>query len=240
MLQMNAVSLPPAPLDDAAGQQPLFSWITRDEVFRIETPRMWVRWMTAADAACLQAIGAHKGVAEMTATWPHPLLAGEAGRRIAASRALNAKGNALILGLTLKGHPNCVIGSIGCNALPTEHLGIGYMLDPALAGRGLASEALGGFVRALFTYTKIARIGASSRIINPASRRVLEKNGFVHEHSGVLETKARGPLEVDFLMLTRAIWKANLVRSRRHLRVINQTMPGGRDISAGLGDKIVT
>jgi RimJ/RimL family protein N-acetyltransferase len=215
---MNAFAISPPPYADAAAVEralPLFPWLTRDEVFRIETPRMWLRWARPRDADRLQAIAAQKSVAEMTASWPHPLPAGEAARRIDISRLLNAAGNALILALTRKGEPDRLIGQIGCNAIASEHLGIGYMLDPVLAGQGLATEAVAGFAQALLTYTHIDHIGASSRTINPASRRVLEKSGFVFLRTGSLETSARGALEVDFFGLSRAQWKRNLQVSRQ-------------------------
>jgi RimJ/RimL family protein N-acetyltransferase len=218
---------------------PPFPWVTRDEVFRIETPRLWLRWSRPRDANRLQAIAGQKDVAEMTASWPHPLPAGEAALRIDRSRHLNADGNALILAVTLKGAPDRLIGQIGCNAIAAEQLGIGYMLDPGLAGGGLATEAVGGFVHALLTYTHIDRIGASSRTNNPASRRVLEKSGFEFLRTGSLETTARGILEVDFFELCRKRWKRNLEASRRALEAANGTHAmASRDISQSASDKI--
>ncbi len=237
---MNALTLAPsshAPAHLTPAAEPVFPWVTRDEVFRIETPRLWLRWATHADADRLQSIASRPSVAEMTASWPHPLPEGEAARRIAASRELNAGGRGLILALTLKGAPDRLIGQIGCNAVNVEHLGIGYMLDPALAGRGLATEALGGFVRALFTHTSIDHVAASSRVANPASRRVLEKTGFVFERTGALETSVRGTLDVDFLALSRTAWKRQLQSRRARLYAVKgQGSENGRDDAADTGE----
>ena len=209
-----------------------FPWMTRDEVFRVETPRLWLRWSRPSDAGALQAIAGQESVATMTATWPHPLPPGEAARRIETARARNASGEALILALTLKSAPDQLVGQIGCNALATEHLGIGYMLDPALAGRGLATEAVRGFAGALFTYTNLQRIAASARATNPASRRVLEKNGFDHIGAGTLDTQAHGPMEVEHLELTRSSWAKRLELSRHAIRATPTSRPStGRDIS---------
>ena len=196
----------------------LFPWVTRDEVFRIETPRMWLRWPRLADAADLHRIAGQASVAEMTATWPHPLPEGEAASRIASARVLNAEGSALILALTLKGDPGRLIGQIGCNALAAEHLGIGYMIDTAFAGQGLASEAVREFVRVLFTHTPLTHIAASCRLINPASRRVMEKVGFQYIRTGAFETVARGTVEVDFLELSRRDWKQRLSAVRQAMQ----------------------
>jgi RimJ/RimL family protein N-acetyltransferase len=209
-------SAAPAPIADAQAVLPtLFPWVTRDEVFRIETPRLWLRWARPDDAARLHEIASRPEVAGMTATWPHPLPDGEAARRIAIQRLQNAAGSALVLALTLKGAPDRLIGQIGCNALPAEHFGVGYMLDPVHAGRGLVSEALEGFVAAIFIHTRIGQLAASSRTLNPASRRVLEKVGFVFERTGQLATSARGLIDVDFLGLARSDWKRNLDAVRR-------------------------
>jgi RimJ/RimL family protein N-acetyltransferase len=185
---------------------PLFPWMTRDEVFRIETPRLWLRWPRLGDADALHAIAAQASVATMTATWPHPLPDGEAARRIASARDLNASGEALVLAITLKSAPDRLVGQIGCNALPSEYLGVGYMLDPKLSGRGLATEALRGFVDAIFTYSRLKTLTASCRLANGASKRVLERNGFAHSGRGPLDTDVRGKVEVDYFELTRVRW----------------------------------
>ena len=221
--------------DDASH---LFPWVTRDEVFRIETPRLWLRWQRLTDADALQAIAGQRSVAEMTATWPHPLPDGEAATRIASARAINAEGSGLVLALTLKGDPDRLIGQIGCNALAAEHLGLGYMIDPAFEGRGFATEAVREFVRVLFTHTPLKHIAASCRVINPASRRVLEKVGFQYIRTGAFETVARGTVETDFLELSRADWKLRLAAIRRATLEANiPRLPAGRDISVAAGAK---
>ena len=192
---------------------PLFPWMTRDEVFRIETPSMWLRWARLGDTDVLQAIASQASVATMTATWPHPLPVGEAARRISHARDLNANGEALILAITLKTAPNRLIGLIGCNAMPAEHLGVGYMLDPALANQGLATEALGGFVDGIFIYSRMKTLAASCRLGNAASKKVLERNGFAHSGRGAIDTDVRGRVEVDLFDLSRARWIGRAVKS---------------------------
>jgi len=61
--------------------------------------------------------------------------------------------------------------------------------------------------------------------------RVLEKNGFVFQRSGSLDTTARGALEVDFFKLSRERWKRNLQASR----TVNTNEPL---ISNGMSDQI--
>lgn len=193
----------------------VFPWVTRDEVFRVETPRMWLRWPRQSDAAALQAIAGRAEVAMRTSTWAHPLPEGEAGRRIQAARTLNRDGRSLILAITLKGAPDTLIGTIGSGPPVEGAATIGYMLDPARQGRGLATEATQAFVRMLFTHTSVELIATAAQVTNVASRRVLEKNGFELIRTGAFETKVRGVHEMDFLELARADWKEWLDASRR-------------------------
>ncbi len=217
----------------SARSTPLFPWMTRDEVFRIETKRLWLRWPRLSDAEALHAIASQHSVATMTATWPHPLAEGEAARRVGQARDLNASGEALILALTLKSAPDRLVGQIGCNALPSEHLGLGYMLDPSLNGNGYATEAVHAFVTALFTYTHVPRITASARVTNEASRRVLEKTGLARTGSGMLDTPAHGPMQVDFLELSRAAWKRQLEPARHAMLARAASLAASAGASAG-------
>ena len=58
---------------------------------------------------------------------------------------------------------------------------LGYWLARAYWGRGIMTAAAGKFVRMAFARLDIARIDASAYGGNAASRRVLEKTGFVLE-----------------------------------------------------------
>ncbi len=198
-------------------------WITRDEVFRIETPRLWLRWSKSSDAVALQRIAGHAAVATMTSTWPHPLAANEAATRIAAARAMNAAGEALVLSLAPKAEPGkiggAIVGQIGSKVMGPAHFSLGYMVDPEHQGRGLGSEAVCGMLDALFTYGHAQRISASVRIINPGSKRVLEKSGFMVVRRGVLDTPAWGEMEVDFFELTRAKWIVQFAQGRLSVKL---------------------
>ncbi len=181
---------------------------TRDEVFRLETRRLWLRWPKRADAEALHQVAAPANVAGMTATWPHPLPNDEVARRIEGIRANNATGGSLALALTPKSDPDRLIGVLGCDGLATESSGIGYFLLTDLHGNGLMTEAVSGLLDFLFIYAQLPTVVASSRVVNPASARVLVKCGFVPEGRRTMATAARGPesFEVDQWRLTRSQW----------------------------------
>lgn len=197
----------------ATTTEPLFPDVTRDDVFRLETPRLWLRWPRHGDVAALTAFSSLKEVAEMTGTWPHPLPEGEAERRIFKARKANATGSSLILALTPRARPNLQIGTIGVSrsTVPgrVDDVQIGYMLHPDHWGRGLIVEAVQSVLNTVFSYTPTASVSAWTRVINPASRRVLEKCGFRHTGSVLRDLPARGGvLPCDEFTLDRKTWAA--------------------------------
>ena len=55
---------------------------------------------------------------------------------------------------------------------------LGYLLSEDVWGQGIASELVSGFVEWCRKQTSISTIVAGVALDNPASKRVLEKNGF--------------------------------------------------------------
>jgi RimJ/RimL family protein N-acetyltransferase len=204
---------PPSSHLDAGGSEPLFPDLTRDDVFRLETPRLWLRWPRHSDAAALGAFAGLKPVAEMTGSWPHPLPEGEAERRIFEARKANATGTRLILALTPRARPNHQIGTIGIGPGSGPGAGpeieIGYMLHPDHWGQGLMIEAVQAVLNTVFGYTPTPAVTAWTRVVNPASRRLLEKCGFRHNGSALRDLPARGGmLPCDAFVLDRKTWAA--------------------------------
>ena len=50
----------------------MFPEITRDDVFRLETPRLGLRWPACADALAVEAIASRREVADKNARILHP------------------------------------------------------------------------------------------------------------------------------------------------------------------------
>ena len=55
---------------------------------------------------------------------------------------------------------------------------LGYLLSEDAWGKGIASELVGGFVKWCSEQTTISSVAGGVALDNPASRRVLQKNGF--------------------------------------------------------------
>ena len=69
----------------------MFPDLTRDDIFRLETERLWLRWPRASDAAAITAFASLPEVAQMTDAIPHPYPAGEADRFIFISLMLTGR-----------------------------------------------------------------------------------------------------------------------------------------------------
>jgi RimJ/RimL family protein N-acetyltransferase len=185
----------------------MFPDIARDDVFRLETRRLWLRWPRVADAKAIDRYSSRWEVARMTARIPHPYPPGEAERFIFTARESNALGRDLILVITPIRGKREPIGMISLESRLQGRLTLGYALAPEVWGKGFATEAAQAAIETGFTLTGAVELLATAHIENPASRRVLEKCGFVHIGTGLEGAPARGGMvPCDRFRLERAAW----------------------------------
>ena len=186
----------------------MFPDLTRDDVFRLETRRLWLRWPRLSDAQAIIRLAGDRIIADMTAKIPHPYPPDAADRFIFQARQDNADGYALTLAVTPKSKPNTLIGVIGIVREETSGLlQLGYWLGQPHWGQGLMTEAVQTAVCAFFTITPHDVLLASTRIVNPASQRILAKCGFEFEQSGTMLAQRDGELmDVNHFRLTRERW----------------------------------
>ena len=184
----------------------MFPDLTRDDVFRLETRRLWLRWPRRADAQAVWHLAGEKAVADMTAVVPHPYPTEAADAFILASRRENTDGHSLTMAITPRAEPGSLIGTVRIG--PSHgRAELGYWIGTPFWGEGLATEAARAMIDAFFAYTEGTELTASARVINPASRRVLEKCGFGHVGSGLKALEARGGIfPVDEFRLDRRAW----------------------------------
>ena len=187
----------------------MFPELTRDDVFRLETRRLWLRWPRMADANAILRLAGEKAVAEMTASIPHPYPSQAVEPFVFGARKGNALGEHLVLAITPRSKPNELIGMIGAHKQASGVPFIGYWLGTPHWGKGYATEAVQGLIDSLFSLIDLAAIEADTRVINPASRRVLEKSGFRAEGSFLKSLPARGGLfPCEQFRLDRSTWAA--------------------------------
>jgi RimJ/RimL family protein N-acetyltransferase len=185
----------------------MFPELTRDDVYRLETARLWLRWPRISDARAIQTLAGEKAVAGMTSHIPHPYPVGEAERFVLSAREQNAEGLALRLVITQKGAGGEVLGMIGMQPDGAGSAQIGYWLGKPHWGRGVATEAAQAVIDAAFTWTEISAITAGVFLANPSSRRVLEKSGFQNHGLMLCKAPARGgSVHADRYLLSRRNW----------------------------------
>lgn len=177
-----------------------------DESYTIDCPvlateRLVMRAPREGDIEQLVALADNRHVAEMLARMPHPY--GEAEAR--AFLAMTASRRAgIAYALTLAGTETFV----GCAGLNTTDRGLelGYWIGEPYWKRGYATEAAHALVDLAFQRTTIQVLHASTRVINPASRRVIHKCGFQYAGQGMLNSIVAGQVPVERYRLDRKTW----------------------------------
>jgi RimJ/RimL family protein N-acetyltransferase len=184
----------------------MFPDIFRDDVFRLETRRLWLRWPKPTDAAEIALQADDWQVARHTAHLPHPYAPDDADRFIRFARARNASGAGLDLVVELKTGRRDLIGGIGAISA-RGGMEIGYWLGQPYWGQGLASEAIRALTEALFLVTSAGRLNARLLPANARSRAVLARSGFRSAGDTVAEGRHAGR-PAELYALPRAAWAA--------------------------------
>ncbi len=185
----------------------MFSDLLRDDIFRLETSRLWLRWPRMADVPSIVRYSGEKQIADMTASIPHPYSQTDAEKFVFACRAGNAVGAQIALALTRKGRPGEVIGMIGIHETRPGRAFLGYWLGSPFHGQGLMSEAAEALIGLAFQAGDIDVLTATALAENPGSRRVLEKCGFGNAEPARAEHRGAMADVVNF-RLDRESWSA--------------------------------
>ncbi len=169
------------------------------------TENLILRKLQPTDAKPMAQLANNFAVSSMTGRMPHPYSEQDASEFIAISALAETRGCTFAITLAKTAE---LIGV--CSINPTEkNIGpsLGYWLGEPFWGNGYATEAAHAMVDLAFKTTDRDRVNASCRVINPASRRVLEKCGFQRSDSGMLLSLATGTaVPVDYYVLDRNTW----------------------------------
>ncbi len=188
----------------------MFPDLTRDDIFQLETSRLWLRWPRAVDAAKMSQLAGDRDVAEMTARLPHPYSEADAGHFILGARSGNAEGRELVLVLTPKNRPREVLGVISLHKSTPEKLLLGFWLGKAHWGQGLMSEATKAMLDLAFQITPAQLIAAETLTTNVAAQKVLQHFGFALMGQFETNALARGKINCSRFHLTREDWTPNM------------------------------
>jgi RimJ/RimL family protein N-acetyltransferase len=147
----------------------------------LSTPRLLLRAFAEADVAGLVALAGNYEVAKNTLNIPHPYTEADAQHWLHLTRQGFEQQRAYAFALELRATGE-FIGGIGLTLAPRCHRAeAGYWLGQPYWGQGLATEALAALLRFGFEELKLNKIHATHHADNPASGRVMLKNGMVKE-----------------------------------------------------------
>jgi RimJ/RimL family protein N-acetyltransferase len=181
----------------------MFPLLTRDDVFRIETPRLWLRWPQADDAGAMAKWVGRPEVATMTSTFKVGMTVDEIAARLDTVRESNAAGKGIGLVLVPQGADAHAIGMVGVGFKADGSLELGYHLDPAFWAKGLMTEAVAALSAQVFELSSACKIVASVRPDNHGSIKVLVKAGFKSTGGGEHESPLYGRYMVRHFALAR-------------------------------------
>ena len=152
------------------------------DTLTLDTPRLHLRPLLAADAAALYRMHADPQVMRY---WSTPPWAGieQAEAMIDTDREALPAGRHLRLALTLRGGDDVLVGTGSLFSFheASRRAEIGYVLAREVWGRGLMHEALSALVGFAFETLNLNRLEADVDPRNAASAKSLARLGFVQE-----------------------------------------------------------
>ncbi|MFM7390288.1 MAG: GNAT family N-acetyltransferase [Vampirovibrionales bacterium] len=157
----------------------------------IDTPRLCLRLLRPDDAPAMVRIAQKPAVAASVAVIPTPYTLDDALAwiQLAQSEALQQRSR--VFGVVLASDSQCFIGNAGIHRASPTHpqAEVGYWLDEAYWGQGLATELLHALCNTAFTEMGISELTATVAVSNIASQRVLSKAGFQQGDICLVQTR---------------------------------------------------
>ena len=173
------------------------------------TKRLLLAAPGKAHADQIVTLANNRRVAEMLATMPHPFGRKHALDWIDRSRRA-ADPIPRRFALFRRDEPDTLIGSCGAGSFeePGE-ISLGFWIGEPFWGHGYATEAAQTVVDYVFELTDLVHISCSCRVINPASRRVIQKCGFQYRDNIMVHSAGAGGLvAAERYALDRRTWQS--------------------------------
>jgi [ribosomal protein S5]-alanine N-acetyltransferase len=156
----------------------------------LKTHLLRLRPLKPSDASAIQKAASARKIADTMISLPHPYPTGEAERYIARQQAEQKTGRSLTFTIELQAE-GCFYGLVELRDIDREHSQgeLSFWLTMETWGKGYMSEVVQEVVRFGFEDSGLNRLYAYTMTRNPASGRVLEKNGFKQE--GLLRQRVK-------------------------------------------------
>lgn len=169
----------------------------------LETGRLVLRQPTLADVKAITAIAGDQRVAINLQRVPHPYSQDD------AVNFVSSVANAGSMTTFLIEHKDEAVGLASLAWRQPEEPDLGYCLAVEHWGKGFATEAARAMIDFAFGEFSIDVIRAGARVLNPASRHVLEKCGFQWTGVELHRFLALGSsTPVDRFRLDRGVWSS--------------------------------
>jgi RimJ/RimL family protein N-acetyltransferase len=171
--------------------------------FALETERLSLRKPTLADAKVIAVLANDRRIAEMARRLPHPYTQEDAVRFVEAVARDSSETVFLIE------HNHVPVGVAGVDWSEPDAPELGYWIGVDYWGRGFATEAARAVIDYTFEAFAIDQLRSGARVVNPASRNVLEKCGFQWTGVELHRSRALGSsTPVDRFRLSRGVWSS--------------------------------
>ena len=168
----------------------------------LKTERLTLRRPTLADVEAIVSLANDRRVAENTRRLPYPYSVTHAVNFVRAT----VDNREIVF---LIEHHDTPIGMVGIDRSASGETEFGCWLGVAYWGRGFATEAAQAAIDFFFEEFSGGILCAGARVINPASRNVLEKCGFQWSGVELHRFEALGSsTPVDRFRISRGIWSS--------------------------------
>jgi RimJ/RimL family protein N-acetyltransferase len=167
----------------------------------LETERLALRKPTLADVKAIAALANDRRIAENTRRLPHPYRQEDATQFI---RELGRSGCETVFLIEQHHVP---VGMVGVDWRDPDAPELGYWLGVEYWGQGFGTEAARAVIDYTFEEFDAEVMISGARVVNPASRNILEKCGFQWSGVELHRFEALGSSSpVDCFRLTRGVW----------------------------------
>jgi RimJ/RimL family protein N-acetyltransferase len=171
-----------------------------DAKFAVETPHLRLRTVEPADAESIQKAAKAREISDTMISIPHPYPEGEAERYVKRQMEGRQAGHSMAFAIEHK-EDEKFLGVLELRKIDAEHLlaEMSFWLIPEVWGQGYMSEVVQVVIKYAFEDLGLNRLYAYCMVRNPATGRVLEKNGFRQE--GLLRQRVRKWGEFEDVLL---------------------------------------
>lgn len=173
-----------------------------DSESRLTTARLALRLARMGDAPAIARHANDRQVAEMTSRIPHPYGLGH------AESFLASLGDELVFAITCR-ESGEFMGLTGLHATEREDAAeLGYWLGRPFWNKGYATEAAQAMIDHAFGALALTCVEVRCRVVNGASRRVIQKCGFGYRGTGLSTSLVSGRVASETYAMDRRTWES--------------------------------